>query len=52
MINKDNELNASKVTYSEQRNRIIEEFEKIKKEVMEKTNILQFIYYYYYYFSF
>jgi len=34
MINKDNELNASKVAYNEQKNQIIREFEQIKKEVL------------------
>lgn len=33
MINKENELNAIKIKYSEQKNKIVEEFEEIKKEV-------------------
>lgn len=35
MINNENELNANKYAYGEQKNQIIREFEKIKKEVMK-----------------
>jgi hypothetical protein len=33
MINKQNELNESKMAYSKQKNKIIQDFEKIKSEV-------------------
>ncbi|XP_025190964.1 cilia- and flagella-associated protein 43-like [Melanaphis sacchari] len=41
MINKENELNASKVAYSNQKNKIIQDFEKIKTKLLHlfETNI-------------
>lgn len=37
MINKQDELNASKVTYGCQKNNIIEDFEKIKTKVKNNS---------------
>lgn len=36
MIHQNNTLNSSKIMYITQKNQIIEEFEKIKKEVIKK----------------
>lgn len=39
MINEQNELNANKVAYSNVKQQIIQDFEKIRSEVMNKKNI-------------
>lgn len=36
MINKQNELNASKIAYSNQKYKIVQDFEKIKTKVKKK----------------
>lgn len=36
MINKQNELNAIEATYSSQKSKITQDFERIKKKVKEK----------------
>lgn len=35
MINQENELNASKVAFCQQKNQIIHDFDEIKKEVIK-----------------
>lgn len=40
MINKENEFNANKIAYSQQKNQIIQEFEEIKTEVLKKRKII------------
>lgn len=39
MINQQNELNASKVKFSQQKNQIIHDFDQIKKEVPNTNNV-------------
>jgi len=39
-INKQNELNAMKIAYSEKKSQIIREFEGIKEEVKKKIIVL------------
>lgn len=42
MVNKQEQLNASKDAYSNQKYKIIQDFEKIKAKVKKKNRIIKF----------